>query len=96
MWSLQLKLQVPGSPLTHARRAYSEQSHTFRKGRINDHREFFTAEHYAAIRRLPQDFMHAFGYDLEDCFEDGYLPRFVDAFRLRPLCVAMSDLNRKD
>ena len=29
--------------------------------------------------------MHAFGYDAADRFEDGYLPRFVDTFRRRPL-----------
>jgi hypothetical protein len=31
--------------------------------------------------------MRDFGYDVEDCFEDGYLPRFVDEFRRRPLCA---------
>jgi hypothetical protein len=88
VWSLQLKLHVPGSPLAHVGRAYTEASATFRKGRINSHREFFGPEHYEEFRRLPQDFMHTFGYDVDDRFEDGYLPRFVDAFRQRPLQMA--------
>jgi len=29
--------------------------------------------------------MHELGYDMDDSFEAGYLPRFVELFRRRPL-----------
>jgi hypothetical protein len=88
IWSVQLKLQIPGSPTAHGERAYAVDSATFRKGRINGHKEFFRAEHYRELRRLPQDFMESLGYAMDDDFGDGYLPRFVDAFRRRPLRLA--------
>ncbi len=88
IWSVQLKLQVPGSPLAYGERAYAEGSATFRKGHINSHKEFFREQHYREFRRLPQDFMEVLGYSLEDNFCEGYLPRFVDTFRRRPLRLA--------
>jgi hypothetical protein len=88
IWALQLKLQIPGSPTVHGERTYTEKSATFRKGRIHGHKEFFRREHHEAFRRLPQDFMSAFGYAVDDDFVDGYLPRFVDEFRRRPLRLA--------
>jgi hypothetical protein len=88
IWGLQLKLQAPGSPTVYGDKAYSEQSGTFRKGRINDHKEFLTAAHQRELRKLPQDFMHLFGYDMDDEFTDGYLPRRVEEFRRRRLNVS--------
>jgi hypothetical protein len=85
IWSLQLKLHVPGSPREHSARLFNPGSWTFRKGAINSHRQFFRAEHYQAFRNLNQDFMHELGYDMDDSFEAGYLPRFVERFRRRPL-----------
>ncbi|MGH7222064.1 MAG: hypothetical protein ACRELF_02445, partial [Gemmataceae bacterium] len=80
-----LKLHVPGSPQEHGARIFNTGSWTFRQGTINSHREFFRAEHYEAFRGLNQDFMHELGYDMDDSFEAGYLPRFVERFRRRPL-----------
>ncbi len=85
IWSLQLKLQVPGSPLKYGNRTYTDRSATFRKGTINGHKTVLTAEHLREVQSLPQDFMEVFGYAMDDRFEKGYLPRFVDTFRLRPL-----------
>jgi hypothetical protein len=87
VWSVQLKLQIGGSPADYGERVYNVHSATFRQGRINGHKEFFTAEHHRELRRLPQDFMHLFGYDADDDFRDGYLPRRVDEFRRRPLLI---------
>ena len=85
IWSLQLKLHVPGSPAEYGESIFNTGSWTFRQGTINSHRKFFHAEHYDAFRGLNQDFMHELGYDMDDAFEAGYLPRFVESFRRRPL-----------
>jgi hypothetical protein len=85
IWSLQLKLQVPGSPQEHGAGLFNRGSWTFRQGTINSHREFFGPEHYEAFRGLNQDFMRELGYDIDDAFDAGYLPRFVETFRRRPL-----------
>jgi hypothetical protein len=85
IWSLQLKLHVPGNPRQHGESIFNTASPTFRQGAINGHRAFFRPEHHEAFRGLNQDFMRELGYDLKDTFEPGYLPRFVSAFRERPL-----------
>jgi hypothetical protein len=90
IWSLQLKLHVPGSPAYYAASVFRRESETFRKGAINSHREYYSEACYAAFRKLNQDFMHELGYDLDDHFAAGYVPRFVDSFRRRPLVVACS------
>jgi hypothetical protein len=87
IWSLQLKLHIPGSPAYYAAAVFQESTRTFRKGMINSHREYFTEACYAEARRLEQDVFHEFGYSLDDRFVRGYLPRFVDTFRRRPLEV---------
>ena len=85
IWSLQLKLHVAGNPRELGARIFRTDSPTFREGKINSHRQFFRDEHYEAYRRLNQDFMHELGYDLDDAFQPGYLPRLVESFRQRPL-----------
>jgi hypothetical protein len=91
IWSLQLKLQIPGSPAWYAGAVFQESTRTFRKGAINSHREYFTEECYAALRRLEQDVFHEFGYSLDDRFIPGYLPRFARSFRRRPLQVGFPE-----
>jgi hypothetical protein len=93
IWSLQLKLHVPGSPQELSARLFNADSPTFRQGTINSHREFFRAEHYEAFRGLNQDFMHSLGYDMDDAFDAGYLPRFVELFRRRPLQSVSSQIE---
>jgi hypothetical protein len=101
IWSLQLKLHVPGSPQQHGARIFNPGSWTFRRGAINSHRQFFGAEHYQAFRELNQDFMHSLGYDVEQFRRRplqsvsppveaspprrGYLRRLAELFRRRPL-----------
>jgi hypothetical protein len=82
-----LKLHVPGSPAFYAASVFRKGTETFRKGAINSHLEHLTEACYAAIRTLNQDFMHELGYDLDDEFLPGYVPRFVDKFRHRPLVL---------
>jgi hypothetical protein len=88
VWSLQLKLHVPGRPAVFARHLFNPDSPTFEVGEINAHRAAFTAAHWQAFRRLPQDFMAVLGYDAGDRFGDGYVPRFVEQHRRRPLVCA--------
>jgi hypothetical protein len=85
IWSLQLKLHIPGVPVRLGARMYTEKSATFRKGRVHGHKEHFEERHYVAFRALPQDFMHEFGYAVDDTFGEGYVPRLVEIFRRRPL-----------
>jgi hypothetical protein len=87
IWSLQLKLHVPGSPAYYAAAVFRQETQTFRKGAINSHLEHLTEASYAALRELDQDFLHEFGYDLDDRFTEGYMPRFVDSFRQRHLVL---------
>lgn len=66
LWSLQLKLHVPGRPEDFAARIYNENSPTFRVGRIGAGRRRFTEEAERKFAGLPQDFMAALGYDDPD------------------------------
>ncbi len=66
VWRLQLALHVPGSPADYADRFFSEDSATFRRGRIGSYRDEFTDEHYRLWNSLPQDFMDIYGYKRED------------------------------
>ena len=91
IWSLQLKLHVPGSPAFYAASVFRRESATFRQGTINSHLEHFSEACYVAVRELDQDFMREFGYDLHDRFTAGYVPRFVDSFRRRPLVLKCSE-----
>jgi|GEM_PF-6486130 len=90
IWSLQLKLHIPGCPAYYAAAVFRKDTNTFRQGKINSHRDHLTPDCYAALRELEPDFMREFGYDLDDQFGPGYLPRFVDSFRRRPLVVKTS------
>jgi len=87
IWSLQLKLHVPGSPAYYAAALFRRDSETFRKGAIHSHLEHFTEPCRAAFGALNQDFMHELGYDLGDACVPGYVPRCVDDFRHRPLVL---------
>ena len=85
IWSLQIKLHVPGEPTKIAEKIYNEKSPTYRKGRIGAHREHFSPEAYACFSKLPQDFMEILGYDLNHTVSDFILPRRAEEFRRRPI-----------
>jgi len=80
VWSLQLKLHVPGT-IENIRSVLSDRSSpTFREGRINGWRQALPAEAVRQIEALPRDFVEIFGYDASSV-----LPRHAEAFRHRPL-----------
>lgn len=85
IWSLQLKLHVPGCPETFAARVFDPDSPTFNEGRIGSHREKLGAPALQAFGRLPQDFMQAFGYAQPGANTPSFLPARAEEFIRRPL-----------
>jgi hypothetical protein len=82
IWSLLLKLQIPGDVRDLAGRLYDPGSATFSRGRIGRHIERFTPEHLAAVASLPQDFLDVLGYRPGEPMSS-----HVVALRARPLRV---------
>lgn len=62
IWSLQLKLHVPGSPDRIGAQLFDESSPTFHEGRIGAFREKMGEEALRRFFSLDQDFMSATGY----------------------------------
>ena len=85
IWSLQLRLQIPGVPAFFAEVAFFTGSPTFNKGQIGRHKQVLKPRHMDALAGFPQQFMQRFGYDIADECGPGYLPRFVDGFRNQEL-----------
>jgi hypothetical protein len=87
IWSLQLKLHVPGSPEAFAAQVFDTESATFNAGQIGAHREKFGAAALAKFRGLPQDFMSALGYAAEDASGPARFPSRAEEFIRRPLAA---------
>lgn len=87
IWSLQLKLHVPGSPEAFAQKVFDPRSATFEAGQIGSHREKFTQTALQRFLALPQDFMRAFGYELREGECNRY-PLRAEEFIRRPLVTA--------
>ena len=64
VWSLQLKLQVPGIVQDFSKDIFNPKSDTFFKGQINSYKELFKQEHYDKFKELNQDFMEELGYEM--------------------------------
>jgi hypothetical protein len=62
IWSLQLKLHVPGRPDAFAAQVFDPESATFNAGQIGSHREKLSGVAMQKFLQQPQDFMRAFGY----------------------------------
>jgi hypothetical protein len=90
IWSLQLKLHVPGSPEQIAGTMSVRAGPTFREGRIGSHRGKLTAKALERFNALPQDFMSLFGYDGGG---GAMLPQRADEFRRRPLVLGKADAS---
>ena len=93
IWSVQLKLQVPGAPHVFADGVFDRSSPTFFQGRAGSWRSSLSAEQLKRFRELKQDFMAAFGYDLDDVA--GLSPRRSAEFRHRPLRVTPPLLEKE-
>ena len=62
VWSLQLKLHVPGSPVEFAKQLLASSSDTHYKGLCGVYKEHFSTENFAAFNALGADFVKSFGY----------------------------------
>lgn len=70
IWSLQLKLQVPGNPSTFAAKVFNHESATFFKGTIGSYKTLFKHEHYQLFNELNNDFMEALGYSMSNKYSE--------------------------
>lgn len=87
IWSLQLKLHVPGKPAAFAAQVFDTESATFNTGQIGSHREKFGESAMNRFLGLPQDFMRAFGYAPGDGASNRY-PLRAEEFIRRPLATS--------
>jgi hypothetical protein len=97
IWSLQLKLHVPGNPRDYASRIYSDKSPTFTSGRLGTHKSALSEDAFRDFLSLPQDFMRRLGY-LDDSSGAGKINLFsnrIDEFRNRPLVLSTAAVDEK-
>jgi len=85
IWSLQLKLHIPGDPEYFAEKVFDKDSPTFHKGQIGSFKKFFTDKAYEKFYNLPQDFVKQLGYDFDYQKADNLIPKRSKEFRARPL-----------
>jgi hypothetical protein len=85
IWSLQLKLQIPGDPEEFGRQIYNERSPTFGEGQIGNYPQYFTPQAMEKFAALPQAVMRSFGYFLDKPSPESFLPQRIEEFRRRPL-----------
>jgi len=62
IWSVLLKLQVPGTVEEIARKVFNPESATFRAPRIGGHRQALGPSVWERIRLQPTDYLERFGY----------------------------------
>jgi len=77
IWSLQLKLHIPGRPSDYTRKLFNRDSATFNEGRIGSFAEKIPARTLARFFGLPQDFMHELGYSRPPGMLRGLLNRVL-------------------
>ena len=82
IWSLQLKLQVPGNPAEFAQKVFNKNSATFFKGKMGSYKELFKEEHYRLFNKLDDDFMREFGYSVNS---DTLFSSKIEYFRTKKL-----------
>lgn len=94
IWSLQLKLHVPGSPRDFAGQIYNDMSPTFTSGQLNTYKRALSDQALRSFFALPQDFMNELGY----LGEQGapaipVYSRRIDEFRKRPLVLSTAAVD---
>lgn len=94
IWSLMLRLQVPGIPGDFAAQVYNPNSPTFRTGQIGSHRQRFSPAAWEKFRALPQDFMDVFGYASAPA-EGPWLPCRSAEFRGRRPIYSRADTGER-
>lgn len=90
IWSLMLRLQVPGDPVAIGAQVFNPNSPTFRSGRIGGHKKRFGPATWGKFRALKQDFMAVYGFGAEPA-TGPWLPARAGEFRRRPLRYSKVD-----
>ena len=90
IWSILLKLQIPGDPRQIAARLFNRDSATFRAGQIGTFTQELPPPMTAKFARRNKDILAAFGYGVT---APGHLPDHRDRFRRRPVSYAVSDFD---
>lgn len=93
IWSIQLKLHIPGIPSQFGNKIFKEDSPTFHKGQIGRYLYDFTDIAFEKFYSLPQDFMKKLGYDYVDINNPPLLPKRAEEFRKRPLTYSESNFD---
>ncbi|MGH7927714.1 MAG: hypothetical protein ACREQV_07955, partial [Candidatus Binatia bacterium] len=89
IWSLQLKLQVPGRPDDIVEGLFDRDSPTFFSGNVGGYRKALSDSALAKFNALDQDFMDIFGYGGSDRTSAPFPPRRSEEFRRRSLQLSM-------
>ncbi len=95
IWSLQLKLHVPGTPAQFAEKVFNPNSPTFHAGQLGAYKTKLTPEAREKFLSLPQDFMKVYGYDGPDAENPVAIPKHVERFRKRPMTVSAVDYSNQ-
>lgn len=85
IWSLQLKLHIPGNPKRYGEMVFDKNSQTFREGQIGSHKKSFTKKAYDKFYSLPQDFMNLLGYGNGPQISVEIFSKRAEEFRTRSL-----------
>lgn len=102
IWSLQLKLHIPGTPEQIGSAIFDESSPTFHEGRIGSFRRKMLPEAIRKFFSLDQDFMRLTGYadaDIDASETNNFwekinvIPFRAEEFRKRPLCTSKEDFR---
>lgn len=93
IWSLQLKLQVPGNPEYFGEKIFNPTSPTFTHGRIGSHWAHFSAQARHKFMSLPQDMMIKLGCDFAEHADVLSIPKRAEEFRRRPVKYANADFD---
>lgn len=93
IWSIQLKLHIPGTPSQLGNKIYKEDSPTFHKGQIGRYLHEFTDIAFDKFYSLPQDFMEKLGFDFDDTNKPPLLPKRIEEFRKRSLTYSESNFD---
>lgn len=88
IWSLQLRLQVPGDPFVFADQIINPNSPTFSEGKIGGYQRCLTPDLFAAFNEMPQDFMSEFGFAGCSLQSAVFPPQQAEIYRSRKLELA--------
>jgi len=91
IWSIQLKLQIPGHPGQIGEAILEEDSPTINKDSIGSYRKALTRRVFDEFSNLDQDFMELLGYAGCDMGHTPFPPARAGEFRRRPLKLSMAN-----